>query len=107
MARPVFQYCEEQINSSIMKKLKTIIPAVIALALIFSVFNGCKQGAEKQQEGEEMLNQLTEQEKEEGWKLLFDGETTEGWRNYNKETFPDSGWVVEDGTIRCIGSGHG
>lgn len=52
-------------------------------------------------------NQLTQAEIDEGWGLLFDGETTDGWRGYNQESFPDSGWVVEDGTLHCLYSGRG
>lgn len=44
-------------------------------------------------------NTLTQQEKKEGWKLLFDGKTTDGWRSYNGDSFPDGGWVIEDGTL--------
>ena len=39
--------------------------------------------------------------------LLFNGENTEGWRGYNDQAFPDSGWVTEDQSLRCIGSGEG
>jgi hypothetical protein len=46
-------------------------------------------------------NQLTQSETDEGWILLFDGKTTNGWRGYNKKAFPDSGWVVEDGTLNA------
>jgi hypothetical protein len=53
------------------------------------------------------INMLTAQEQADGWILMFDGNTTTGWRGYNKPAFPDSGWVVEDGAIRCIGSGMG
>ena len=96
-----------------MKRLKTIIPFMISMALIFSAFNGCKQGAKKEdgkaetEKKAQMLNQLTDQEKEEGWKLLFNGENFEGWRGYNDETFPDSGWVIENNAVKCLGSGHG
>ena len=95
-----------------MKKLKTVFPFVLSLALLLSSFNGCKRSAKKEgkeetQKKEKILNQLTKKEKEEGWKLLFDGENFEGWRGYNDETFPDSGWVVESNSIRCIGSGLG
>jgi hypothetical protein len=54
-----------------------------------------------------LVNKLTENEKGEGWKLLFDGQTTEGWRNAYEETFPDKGWIVEDGTITVLASGGG
>lgn len=49
-------------------------------------------------------NILTESEKRHGWRLLWDGETTDGWRGANAETFPDRGWVIEDGTLSVIES---
>jgi hypothetical protein len=52
-------------------------------------------------------NTLTKKEREEGFRLLFDGETTTGWRRYNQASFPQQGWVVEEGTLRCIGSATG
>lgn len=55
----------------------------------------------------EVMNTLTPEEKDSGWILMFDGKTTSGWRGYNKETFPNSGWVVDDGALRCTGSGKG
>jgi hypothetical protein len=45
--------------------------------------------------------------KDEGWIPLFDGKTTEGWRGYGKETFPEKGWVIEDGVLHVLGSGMG
>ncbi|MFH5886114.1 DUF1080 domain-containing protein [Halalkalibaculum sp. DA3122] len=50
---------------------------------------------------------MTTQEKQEGWELLFDGETTEGWRGYNKEQFPEEGWIVENGMLSVIEGGGG
>lgn len=44
---------------------------------------------------------------EEGWTVLFDGSSTENFRGYNKETFPEQGWVIEDGALKCQGSGQG
>jgi hypothetical protein len=52
-------------------------------------------------------NQLTDAEKAAGWKLLFDGQTTQGWRSFKKQTFPEEGWVVEDGWLRSLGKGGG
>lgn len=49
-------------------------------------------------------NELTAQERKEGWKLLFDGKTTKGWHSFKKSTFPEKGWVVEDGTLHLIGN---
>ncbi|MBN2481199.1 MAG: DUF1080 domain-containing protein [Bacteroidales bacterium] len=56
---------------------------------------------------EEIMNTLTQAEQEEGWILMFDGQTTSGWRGYNRPAFPESGWVVEDGTLRCTASVRG
>ena len=53
-------------------------------------------------------NQLAESEKKQGWKLLFDGKTTTGWRNFKKSTFPEKGWVVENGVLKHVhGAGGG
>ena len=52
-------------------------------------------------------NQLTEPEKAAGWKLLFDGETTKGWHLFKQQTFPDKGWIVENGWLHCLGKGGG
>jgi hypothetical protein len=52
-------------------------------------------------------NQLTDTEKADGWKLVFDGKTTQGWHTFNKQSFPDKGWVVEDGWLHCLGKGGG
>jgi len=49
-----------------------------------------------------LVNKLTPEEKAEGFKLLFDGKTHDGWRNAYKETFPDSGWVIEDGALTVL-----
>jgi hypothetical protein len=46
-----------------------------------------------------LTNQLTEAERAEGWELLFDGKSMEKWRGVHKETFPDEGWMVEDGVL--------
>jgi len=53
------------------------------------------------------LNKLSKKEKKEGWVLMFDGKSTDGWRGYNKTTFPEKGWAVEDGTLHVIGSSRG
>jgi hypothetical protein len=52
------------------------------------------------------MNTLSAAEAAQGWILLFDGKTGKGWRGVNKAEFP-AGWVVEDGTLKCIGSGMG
>jgi hypothetical protein len=92
-----------------MKKIVSIV-VVVGLLIGLTTFNACKttpKAADTVAAVDTTLNYLTAQEKAEGWILMFDGKTTTGWRGYNKTTFPDSGWVVEDGTLRCIGSGQG
>lgn len=32
---------------------------------------------------------------EAGWIVLFDGVSTDAWRGYNRDRFPDAGWVIE------------
>ena len=97
--------------------MKKLMVAVILIGLAISgsqVFYSCKSAGK----GADTLNadtmavmdsnnMLTAQEQAEGWILMFDGKTTTGWRGYNKPAFPDSGWAVEDGTLRCIASGMG
>jgi hypothetical protein len=41
-------------------------------------------------------NQLTKKEIKEGWELLFDGKHPNKWRGINKESFPSTGWKVEN-----------
>lgn len=53
------------------------------------------------------VNELSDEQKAAGWKLLFDGKTTQGWRMFKQQSFPDKGWVVEDGWLHCLGKGGG
>ena len=50
-------------------------------------------------------NNLTVSEKEDGWKMLWDGETTEGWRGARLDSFPEKGWVIEDGKLIVLDTG--
>ena len=34
-----------------------------------------------------------------GWKTLFDGTGLDAWRSVSDESFPESGWAVEDGVL--------
>lgn len=52
-------------------------------------------------------NTLSEQEKQNGVQLLFDGVSTKGWRGAYKNTFPEKGWQVKDGTLRVLASTGG
>ncbi len=43
----------------------------------------------------------------EDWTILFDGTSTENFRAYGKDEFPDTGWVIENGTLKVQGSSRG
>jgi len=47
-------------------------------------------------------NELSQSETASGWRLLFDGKSTTGWRSFKKQTFPDKGWIVEDGILKKV-----
>jgi hypothetical protein len=47
-------------------------------------------------------NTLTPAEKAAGWQLLFDGRSLDAWRGYRRDTLPESGWDIVDGTLRTI-----
>lgn len=85
----------------------------VLISLIISpmiLLNSCGEATEKNGEDEMekvALNKLTEEEKEEGFFLLFDGESFEGWRGYNKDAFPEEGWIIEDGVMQVLGEGTG
>ena len=77
-----------------MKQLFYLLTAAVVLVL-----SSCSGGSGP--------NTLTDEEKKEGWILMFDGETTDGWREYDAEAFPDKGWSIEDGSLKCSNSGMG
>ena len=52
-------------------------------------------------------NTLSSQEQKDGWKLLWDGKTTNGWRGAKSTTFPDKGWIIEDGILKVLKSDGG
>ncbi len=87
------------------------IICIILSVLIFYAFKGSKCNSTAGTEGDEKetadTNMLTQAEKNKGWILMFDGKSSEGWRGYNASSFPDSGWTVKDGALRCIGTGKG
>ena len=90
-------------------KLRTAVLG-ISVVLIGGCVSGDGSGAqdaadESSQHAEVSHNTLTQAERDAGWQLLFDGKSTDGWRAYNKETFPDRGWWVEDGLLTVGTSG--
>ncbi len=94
-------------------KIKSILKSSLAFVFAVSLFTACASDEEAEvADVEDVMeeaapNTLTAQEVEDGWELLFDGESTDGWRSYNGDAFPMGGWVVEDGTLRVIGTGMG
>jgi hypothetical protein len=50
-------------------------------------------------------NNLTVNERKTGWQMLWDGKTTNGWRGAKLDTFPDTGWVIENGELIVLSSG--
>lgn len=50
-------------------------------------------------------NTLSEAEKANGVAMLWDAKTTTGWRGAYKETFPQKGWEIKDGTLSVQPSG--
>lgn len=79
---------------------------VITMFILVLLFAGsCKSKAPK--EGGTVKVETTAPQADEGWVVLFDGTSTAGWRGYGKDKFPEQGWVIEDGALKCIGSGQG
>lgn len=49
-------------------------------------------------------NRLTISEQNDGWELLWDGTSTKGWRGAKLESFPEQGWVIENGELTVLES---
>lgn len=43
--------------------------------------------------------------KDNGWQLLWNGGTTEGWRGARLDSFPEQGWIIENGELIVLSSG--
>ncbi|MBC7914098.1 MAG: DUF1080 domain-containing protein [Pyrinomonadaceae bacterium] len=52
-------------------------------------------------------NTLSTNETQSGYKLLFDGKSTNGWIGAYKESFPEKGWQVKDGSLTVLSSTGG
>lgn len=85
-----------------MKKIVSLCSLLCVLFFAGSVITSCtsKTAGEKETDKKSI-------DVEEDWIILFDGKGTQGWRNYAKETFPEQGWVIENGALKCVGSGSG
>ena len=80
---------------------------LISLVLLIAACGSATQRSDSAETGELPVNTLSQEEVADGFYLLFDGETTDRWRGYNKPNFPESGWVIEDGTLKVEGKGTG
>jgi hypothetical protein len=100
-----------------MKKLNVIFKISAMVLISGLIMVSCNSGTKSEKKSgddtkseveEEMVapNTLSALEKEQGFELLFDGKTTDGWRGYGKDHVPGA-WVVEDGALKCVGSGRG
>lgn len=99
------------------KFIKKINSLPIMLIFISSILTSCGEKKKTSEENQDSpiaeadlvttVNELSHKEKEEGWVLLFDGKSTKGWRGYDKDSFPAKGWVIEDGSLKVLGTGSG
>ena len=49
-------------------------------------------------------NYLTDKQKEDGWKFIFDGNTSNGWVGAKIDSFPEKGWVINNGLLTVLSS---
>ncbi len=100
-----------------MKRLTELLCILTFALLIGAIMDSCNTGAKTEGDSSKKTtndakvetiapNTLSEMEVEQGFVLMFDGENTEGWRGYLKDHFP-AAWVIEDGALKCLGSGRG
>ena len=93
-----------------MKMFRFILVLLAATIVSSMMLISCKSksSGETKKETEAVgPNQLTQAEIDDGWVLLFDGKTFDGWRGYGLDAFPDTGWVIDNGAMKCIHSGLG
>jgi hypothetical protein len=100
-----------------MKKITKLFTVLGFVMFSVIVIASCNTGAKSDSDAskkrsddatEEAIapNTLSEKEAEQGFFLLFDGENTDGWRGYLEDHFP-AAWIIEDGALKCMGSGRG
>jgi len=88
-------------------KIYLICCFIFLLACQSSTSEQEDKSATENSETTQAPNTLSEDEETYGWELLFDGTSTEHWKGYNKATFPEKGWKVEDGMLIVMKSGTG
>ncbi|MGK7397181.1 MAG: 3-keto-disaccharide hydrolase [Candidatus Cyclobacteriaceae bacterium M3_2C_046] len=80
---------------------------VLSIFMLAGCQPGAKEGATDETEISEEVSEAQDELEDEDWIVLFDGESVDHWIGYQKDSFPEQGWEVVDGTLRCIGSGMG
>jgi hypothetical protein len=85
-------------------KMPTVIKimSIAILGLLISCTGRVKSTAEKT----EAIQDVDAGQPAQEWVSLFDGETLDGWKRYNAVEIGPL-WSVEDGAIKCDGTGHG
>jgi hypothetical protein len=84
---------------SSLERIATILASVALVALVQCLAASRDAAAP---------NTLTDAERRDGWRLLWDGRSTDGWRGATSDSFPASGWTIDDGvlTVRPTGGGE-
>ena len=97
----------EIMKNNIFKMLSFIMMGLIMLACNPKTDNKDEKTNIKKDLVVQKVNTLSQQEIDDGWVLIFDGKTSTNFRGYNKDAFPEKGWVIEGGTIHCLSTGKG
>jgi hypothetical protein len=90
-----------------MKKIFYYITLASFAFFALSSLTMCKSSGTEGESTTESGEDTSGSEPADEWIVLFDGESTDGWSGYGKESFPSQGWVIEDGALKCQGSGEG
>jgi len=51
-----------------------------------------------------IVNSISPQESADGWSLLWNGRTSEGWKGAKTSSFPQKGWVIDNGILKVMKS---
>jgi 3-keto-disaccharide hydrolase len=81
--------------------MKKLTYAIAALMVIANLSCSTKSETPMGNDGSETTAKVTASQE---WIWLFDGQLTEGWRGFNSDSLPE-GWLVEDGTLKSLGTG--
>ena len=68
------------------------------------LINACNRSEQIEKSPANVFNQLTESEIADGWVMLWDGKTFDGWRAIYEQDFPQTGWIIENDALVCLGT---